>query len=217
LTAFGVAVCIRAAVEHLWDAKSLSGLSIAVQGLGHVGMELCRILHESDAMLIVADIDARKAKAAADAFGATTIGVHEIHAAKCDVLAPCALGGVLSASTIPHVQARLVCGAANNQLATIDDAMRLQQRGIIYAPDFIANAAGICSVASEILNINDPAWVKAKITALGQTLREVLARSAETHETTAVVAERMARDRIAAGMSQGPTPQPAATIQTPSQ
>lgn len=216
LTAFGLSICIRAAVEHLWAAKSLSGLKIAVQGLGHVGMELCRILHESGAKLIVADIDGRKTKAA-ETFGAKAVGVHEIHAAKCDVLAPCALGGILSASTIPHIQARLVCGAANNQLATIDDAMRLQQRGIAYAPDFIANAAGICSVASEILNINDPAWVKAKITALGQTLREVLARSAETLETTAVVAERMARDRIAAGSSPAPASQPAASILAPSQ
>jgi leucine dehydrogenase len=198
-TAFGVAVCLQAAVDHLWAGRSLSGLTIAVQGLGNVGMELCRILHESGASLIVADIDEQKTKAAAEAFDARIIGVEQIHAAKCDVLAPCALGGSLNASTIPHIQARLVCGAANNQLDTIDDAMRLQQRGITYAPDFIANAAGICSVASEILNINDPAWVKTRITALGQTMRDVLARSAETQQTTAVVAESLARSRIEAG------------------
>jgi leucine dehydrogenase len=195
-TAFGVATCLQAAVDHLWAAKSLSGLEIAVQGLGNVGMELCRILHDSGARLIVADIDERKTRAAIEAFGARAVGVDQIHASKCDVLAPCALGGVLNARTIPHIRARLVCGAANNQLETIDDATRLQQRGITYAPDFIANAAGICSVASEILDINDPAWVRTRITALGQTLRDVLARSAESHETTAVIAERIARSRI---------------------
>jgi leucine dehydrogenase len=198
-TALGIAVCLQAAVDHLWTAQSLTGLEIAVQGLGNVGMELCRILHECGANLIVADMDERKTKAAAEAFGANVVDVDQIHAAKCDVLAPCALGGILNASTIPQIQARLVCGAANNQLETIDDAMRLQQRGIAYAPDFITNAAGICSVASEILNINDPAWVKTKITGLGQTLRDVLAQSAETGETTAVVAERIARSRIESG------------------
>jgi leucine dehydrogenase len=196
LTAFGVAVCIQAAADHLWRAKSLSGLDVAVQGLGHVGMELCRILHESGARLIVADIDERKAKAAADAFGAKAVSVQEILAAKCDVLAPCALGGILSFSTILRIQARLICGAANNQLDTIECARRLQGRGITYAPDFIVNAAGICSVASEILGIDDPAWVKAKIMGLGQTLCEVLEHSRKTRESTAVVAERIARSRI---------------------
>ncbi len=198
ITALGIAVCIQAAIDQLWGAKSLSGLDVAVQGLGNVGMGLCKLLHEGGAKLIVADVDERKTKAAAEAFRASVIGVDEVHAAKCDVFAPCALGGILNAGTIPHIQARLICGAANNQLDTIEDAKRLQARGIAYAPDFITNAGGICSVASEILNIDDPAWVKGKITTLGQTLRDVLAQSADGGETTAVIAERMAQDRIEA-------------------
>lgn len=196
ITAQGVAICIAAAVDHLWNARSLSGLEVAVQGLGNVGMGLCRLLHDKGAKLTVADIDARKARTAADAFGARVFGVDEILKAKCDVLAPCALGGILNAKTIGHLQARLVCGAANNQLDTIDDAKRLQQRGIVYAPDFITNAGGICSVASEILNIEDPAWVNVRLTALGRTLRDVLQRSAATGETTAVIAEQLAMERI---------------------
>lgn len=195
-TANGVAVCIEAAANHLWSATSTSGLSIAVQGLGHVGMELCRILHKAGARLIVADVDDLKAQAAVEAFGASVVGVHDIHSAPCDVLAPCALGGVLSASTIPRIQARLICGSANNQLDRIEDAARLQERGIVYAPDFVANAGGICSVAAEILGIADPAWVASKISALGKTLCDVLAHAADTRETTAVIAERMAIKRI---------------------
>jgi leucine dehydrogenase len=198
ITALGVAVCIEAAINQLCGVTSLSGLQVAVQGLGNVGMGLCKLLHEGGARLIVADVDDRKTKAATEAFQASVVGVQEVHAAKCDVFAPCALGGILNAGTIPRIQARLICGAANNQLDTIDDAKRLQARGIAYAPDFITNAGGICSVASEILNINDPAWVKGKITTLGQTLRDVLAQSAVSGETTAVIAERMALDRIAA-------------------
>ena len=195
-TALGVAICMQAAAEHLWAAGSLSGLKVAVQGLGSVGMELCRILHESGAKLVVADIDAQRTKVAAETFGAETASVPDIHAATCDVFAPCALGGILNASTIPQIQARLICGAANNQLGGIEDAARLQQRGITYAPDFITNAAGICSVASEILGIDDPAWVKTKVTALGRTLCDVLVRSAESRETTACVAEQLATSRI---------------------
>jgi leucine dehydrogenase len=195
-TALGVAICMQAAAEHLWAADSLSGLKVAVQGLGSVGMELCRILHESGAKLVVADIDAQKTKVAAETFDAETASVDDIHAATCDVFAPCALGGILNASTIPQIQARLICGAANNQLGAIEDAARLQQRGITYAPDFITNAAGICSVASEILGIDDPAWVKTKVTALGRTLRDVLAGAAESRKTTAVVAEQLATSRI---------------------
>jgi leucine dehydrogenase len=198
ITAFGVAVCIEAAVNQLWAAKSLSGLQIAVQGLGNVGMGLCRLLREGGARLTIADVDERKTRAATEAFDATVVGVDEVHAAKCDVFAPCALGGILNAGTIPQIQARLVCGAANNQLETIDDARRLQARGIAYAPDFITNAGGICSVASEILKINDPAWVKGKIATLGQTLHDVLAQSADSGETSAVIAERMAQSRIEA-------------------
>jgi leucine dehydrogenase len=196
ITAIGIAVCIEAAINQLWSATSLSGLQVAVQGLGNVGMGLCRILSEGGARLIVADVDDRKTQAAAEAFQASAVDVDEVHAAKCDVFAPCALGGILNAGTIPHIQARLICGAANNQLDTIEDAMRLQARGIAYAPDFITNAGGICSVASEILNIGDPAWVKGKITTLGETLRDVLAQSADGGETTAVIAERMAQSRI---------------------
>jgi leucine dehydrogenase len=203
LTAFGVAVCMQAAVDHLWSAKSLSGFKIAVQGLGHVGMELCRILHETGARLIVADIDERKTKAAADAFGAQTVSVQDILAAKCDILAPCALGGILNFSTVLKIQARLICGAANNQLDTIDVARGLHERGITYAPDFIVNAAGICSVASEILGINNQAWVKTKVMGLGQTLRDVLEGSRRTRQLTAIVAERMARSRIEAGSRGG--------------
>lgn len=195
-TAHGVAVCIETAANYLWSATSLSGLVIAVQGLGHVGMELCRILHRAGAGLVVADVDDRKSRAALETFGAAVAGVHEIHAVRCDVLAPCALGGVLNKGTIPDVQARLVCGSANNQLERIEDADRLRARDITYAPDFIANAGGICSVAGEILNITDQAWVGNKITALGTTLRDVLVEAAERRETTALIAERMAISRI---------------------
>lgn len=197
LTARGVAGCLRAAVDHVWATVSLSGLTVAVQGLGSVGMQLCRLLHDDGARLIVADIDHRKAEAAAETFDAHVVGVHEIHAANADVLAPCALGGIINAGTVPHIQARLVCGAANNQLDSIKDAARLRDRGITYAPDFIVNAGGICSVASEILKINHPPrWVEGKIAGLAQTLSDVLAQAAESGETTAAVAERMALNRI---------------------
>ena len=162
------------------------------------------MLHESGARLIVADIDEQKTKAAADAFGARAVSIQDILAAKCDVLAPCALGGILSFSTIPRIQARLICGAANNQLDTIDDARRLQGRGITYAPDFIVNAAGICSVASEIFDIHDPTWVKTKSWGLVETLREVLERSHKTREIDRRCrGTRIARSRIGTRAASG--------------
>jgi len=198
-TARGVVACLRAAALSCLGKAELRGLRVAVQGLGHVGGRVAELLAENGATLVLADLDEAKAQEFAHRLDAMAVPTAEVHAAAVDVFAPCALGGVLDARTIPAVRARLVCGAANNQLATPEDAARLQAAGITYAPDFIVNAGGICSVAAEILGIDDPRWLESKLEGLGRPLCTVLDSAAASGRTPEAEAEALARDRIAAG------------------
>ena len=149
-TAWGVFLGLKSAVQtHL--GVGLRGLRVAVQGLGAVGMALCKLLHEAGAQLVVADLSQDRTDRAAAEFGAVVVASDVIHSQSVDVFAPCALGGVLNAASIPTIQARVIAGAANNQLANADSAVQLAARGILYAPDFVINAGGVVSVAQEHL------------------------------------------------------------------
>jgi leucine dehydrogenase len=193
-TARGVFLCLEAAVRHR-TGGGLAGRHVAVKGLGHVGFALAGYLHAAGARLTVADIDAGRVARACAAFGAAAVSVEAIAAVAADVFAPCALGGDLSAAAIPGLGAGIVCGAANNQLATPQDGARLLRRGVLYCPDYLVNAGGVISVARRPLGL-DSAEVEAKLSGLPGTLRDVLRQAEREGATPAAVADRLARARF---------------------
>jgi len=149
-TARGVMAAMRATAERIWGTDELAGRRVAVQGVGKVGMSLVKRLTEAGAETIVADIDPAATDHAVATYGSKAVELDEIFDVECDVFAPCALGGILDETTIPRLRAQAVCGSANNQLATDDDAARLADRGILYAPDFVVNAGGVINIAVEM-------------------------------------------------------------------
>lgn len=186
-TAWGVFVSIEEGVRrHL--GRSLEGVSVAVQGLGAVGGHLAEHLHHAGAKLIVADVDAAKLERFRTQFGATVVDVKEIIATECDVLAPCALGAALNANTVDSVRAKIIAGAANNQLGTLEDGDRLAQRGILYLPDFLVNAGGIISVAREFRNEGSEEAVMAEVTQIRERVAELMDRVAQSGVAPARVA-----------------------------
>ncbi len=148
-TASGVLFGIKAAIQHKYKAESLEGMTIAIQGLGHVGANLALQLYKSGAKLILADIDTAQVKKVAKRTQAQIIDPQEILFADCDVLAPCALGGILNEETIPKLKTKVIAGAANNQLTHEKDGQLLYDRGILYAPDYVINAGGLISCTAE--------------------------------------------------------------------
>ncbi|TJY62925.1 Glu/Leu/Phe/Val dehydrogenase [Sinimarinibacterium sp. CAU 1509] len=195
-TAYGVFCGIRAAVRAQLGRDDVAGLRIAVQGLGHVGWHLCELLHAAGARLVVADLNAQTVERARAQFGAETLGVDRILFAPVDVLAPCALGAILNAESIPQLQTRIVAGAANNQLATDADGERLRERGILYAPDYVINAGGIINAGAEYLQSMDEAAVMAKVAGIEQSLLDIFDRANELGVPTHRIADELARRRI---------------------
>lgn len=194
-TALGVRVGIEAAVQHQLGVDRLQGLTVAIQGLGHVGFDLARQLHEAGARLIVADIDPSRTQRAAEAFGARISSVDDIVAAEAEVFAPCALGAVINPSSLPRLRCKVVAGAANNQLATDDLGEQLREAGILYAPDYVINAGGIIKVCAEYYR--EPAdSVEGRVLAIKQTLAEVFATADRQGISTRLAADRMAEARF---------------------
>ncbi len=151
VTAWGVFHGIRACLEVAFGNPDPAGRTVAIQGVGSVGYHLARFLHEAGARLIVTDISQRHLARAVEEFGAEVVDGDDFYATKCDVLAPCAIGGVINAATIPQIQAPIIAGAANNQLDDEDrDGAKLDERGIIYAPDYVINAGGLINVYAEL-------------------------------------------------------------------
>jgi len=194
-TALGVVQAMRVAVRQRLGAE-LSDVTVGVQGLGHVGYALCELLHEQGAKLVVAEPRSEVAARAADRFGAMVMSSRALLSARVDVLAPCALGGVLEAETVEQLRAKVVCGAANNQLASEDMADRLAERDVLYAPDFLANAGGIINVAGEYLGWRSPE-VRRRVLAIGNKMAAVLALAERNGITPDEAARALALERIA--------------------
>lgn len=189
-TALGVFAAMEAAAT-----RPLRGARVAVQGLGSVGLRLAQRLHEAGARLVVADVDPQRTRDAAAAFGAEVVGVDSIHRADADVFSPNALGAVLNADTIPELGAPVVCGGANNQLATPEDGPRLLERAVRYAPDYVVNAGGIINVMAEYLK-EPQAVVETRVRAIADRVRLILATAARERMSPHEVADGMARERI---------------------
>ncbi|MBC7896403.1 MAG: Glu/Leu/Phe/Val dehydrogenase [Cytophagaceae bacterium] len=175
VTARGVFRALQASACHRWGSDDIAGRTVAVQGLGNVGTYLCAELHAHGAKLVVTDIDASRIKHAVDTFGARAVDLEQIYGVKADIFAPCALGGILNDDTIPQLTAEIVAGAANNQLLKQErHGVDIEKRGILYAPDFVANAGGVINVYSELA---------------GWTSQRALRKADEIYETTLGVFE----------------------------
>lgn len=194
-TANGIYFCMRAATEQVYGSPDLGGLTVAIQGVGNVGERLARRLATDGARLIIADIDDAKARAVAAETGATVATIGDILFRSADILSPCALGGVLSGRSIPGLKARIIVGGANNQLATAEDDERLRAAGILYCPDYLANAGGIIDLHYQRSNWTSEA-VDKHVAGLALTFREVAERSAAMGVGTAHVADAIARERF---------------------
>jgi leucine dehydrogenase len=195
-TALGVFEGLKAATRFALGRDELDGVSVALQGLGSVGRELARRLHEAGARLVVADIDPVAVEAVVQRHDADAVGVDEILFADGDVLSPNALGGVLNDETIPRLRAKLVCGAANNQLAAPRHGAALDARGILYAPDYVVSAGGLIAGIEEVSGF-DPQIATRKVRRVGETLTEVLEVAASEEIPPSAAADRLARERIA--------------------
>lgn len=149
VTAYGVFVGIKSAVEYRLQRDNLRGLKIAVQGLGNVGFHLCELLHKEGVLLFITDVDQEKIERAVQQFGATPVELDKIYDVDADIFSPCALGAVINDETIQRLKVKVVAGAANNQLTEVRHGQMLAERGILYAPDYAINAGGIISVYYE--------------------------------------------------------------------
>lgn len=197
-TAYGIFKGIEAAVRFKLGHDSVAGLSVAVQGAGHVGYYLCKYLHAAGATLIVADIDAGRVARVCDEFSAVAAGLDDILCQEVDVVAPCALGAILDQDSIPGLRAAIVAGGANNQLATVADGQRLMDAGILYAPDYVINGGGIINVASEYFGDVDDAAVMERVAEIGPRLTRIFEEAQRSGQPTSVIADNQARQIIAA-------------------
>jgi leucine dehydrogenase len=199
-TARGVFVGVVAAVHHKLGRDDIEGVKVAVQGVGNVGRRLVEYLHESGARCWVSDIHAERVQQVADETGATAVAAQDVMGLDVDVFAPCALGAVLNSETIPKLQARIVAGAANNQLEQSVHGEALMREGILYAPDYVINAGGVIDVAFERTGY-DLDKVVAKVNGIAASLTEIFERSDSEQRPTSEVADALARERFTVEMA----------------
>ena len=199
-TAYGVLWAMKAVARHLWGDTSLVGRHVAIAGVGKVGRALLGHLVEERARVSVADVTPAAVDRAVAEAGAEAVGVEKIHAVECDIYAPCALGGALSAETIPELRCAAVVGSANNQLADgVASARLLAGTGVLYAPDFVANAGGLINIAEELAPGGyRPDRARTAVQRIFDTVTSVLQAAEVDGVTTAEAADRRAESRIAA-------------------
>lgn len=150
VTAHGVFRAILASAKERWGSDDLHGKTVAIQGCGSVGRYLAKELHDAGAKLIVSDIDPERTKRVASETGATVVAPDAIYSVQADIFAPCALGGIINDDTIPELKVEIVAGGANNQLLEPRHGDILEQRGLLYTPDYVANAGGVINVYGEV-------------------------------------------------------------------
>ena len=194
-TAYGVFLGIKAAIKHKYQTDSLEGMTVAIQGVGHVGSNLALQLYENGAKLILADIDTAQVKKLAQKTNAQIADPQEILFVDCDLLAPCAFGGVFDDKTIPKLKAKIIAGAANNQLVYEQHGQSLYDRGILYAPDYVINAGGLISCTVEFEGYSEE---KSKISLrkIYDHLLHIFKISEDQNIACNLAANKFAEDRI---------------------
>ena len=197
VTAHGVFRAIQASAKERWGSDDLSTRTVSVQGAGHVGYYLAKELHEAGAKLVITDIDAERVKQVVQEFGARSVAPDDIYGVQADIFAPCALGGILNDKTLPQLKCEIVAGAANNVLLEERHGVAIEERGILYAPDYVANAGGVINVYSELAG-----WSSArafrKADEIYDTILKVFAIAKSDRVPTYVAADRLAEQRIKA-------------------
>ena len=196
-TAWGVYHALRAVAEQLWGDAALDGRHVAIAGTGKVGSDLARRLAAAGCRLTLADVRDDVVGPLAKDLGADVVDPARVHAVECDVLSPCALGATLNENTIPELHCSAICGCANNQLATDEDGDRLAAAGVLYAPDYVANAGGVINIGVEL----DPGGYDlerafGRVATIQDTLRRVFERAKADGVTPARAADRLAEDRL---------------------
>lgn len=195
LTALGVKQGIKASLQYYFGSPELVNRHVAIQGVGSVGYLLAEMLFQEGAKLTVCDVNQQAVDQCVKQFGATPCSLEEVMQLKCDVLAPCALGAVLNKDTIPTIRAPIVAGAANNQLATPEDGVRLSDRDIVYAPDYVINAGGIIHVAYQYQGKNYDRIIE-KVNDIYHTTLSILNRAKEKNKPTSETAEQLALEKL---------------------
>jgi leucine dehydrogenase len=196
MTGLGLYMGMKACALEMWGSDSLSGKRVALQGFGKVASRTAHHLLEEDAQLVVTDIYEGALDRARD-LNLKVVGQDKIYDSDCDIFAPCALGGILNEDTIPRLKARVVAGAANNQLRSDEDGEELHRRGILYAPDYIVNAGGIINAASEIGVAYSAERAREKTERIYDIIGRVIQISKSEEIPTALAADRLAEERIA--------------------
>jgi leucine dehydrogenase len=196
-TAYGTFLGMQAACDFRYGSSDLKGRTIAVQGIGHVGMYLVEHLAKAGAKIFVSDTNQAYLERAKKDYGATVVGLDEIYTVKAEIFSPNAIGQTVNQKTISSLSCEIIAGAANNQLSDQSMYEVLAKRNITYCPDFVINAGGVISVAGEL----QPGgwkedWVRAKVERIGQTVFTCLKEAQKDSVATEVVALRMAKERI---------------------
>ena len=196
-TAYGTIQGLLAALKYKFGNEDIGKYTYAVQGAGHVGMEFIKLLREHGAKVYVTDIDADLVKSAVENYGCTAVGLDEIYDTDADVYSPCALGGTVNEKTLPRLKCKVICGAANNQLANDAIGEEVEKRGILYAPDYAVNAGGVMNVSLEIDGYN-----RERAMRMMRTVYENVGRIFQIAKRDSIptfkAADRLAEERIAA-------------------
>ena len=197
VTAHGVFRAVQASANKRWGSDSLEGKTVSIQGCGNVGRHLAKELHEAGARLVVSDIDAAKAKRVAETTGASIVEGDAIYSTDADIFSPCALGGIINDETIPRLRVEVVAGGANNQLLEERHGDALEDKGILYAPDYVANAGGVINVYGEVAG-----WDAQRALDKADDIYDTVLRVFEIAESDRIptyeAADRVAEQRLAA-------------------
>lgn len=200
-TAIGVFEGIKATAKFLYGSDSLDGLTIAVQGLGKVGLDVASKLHDAGAKLIVCNNgNKEKMKIAVEKFNAVEVPRESIMSQKCDIFAPCALGAIITPESVKELKCRAVAGAANNQILDDETGILLKKKGIAYAPDFIINGGGVINAGQEAFTTYNKENVLKQVRNIYNTVYSILEESKSTGEPEGVIAQRFAENRIKNGL-----------------
>jgi leucine dehydrogenase len=198
VTGYGVYMGMKAAAKHRWGKDSLAGRRIAVQGAGKVAYYLCQHLKAEGAKLVVCDIDEQKVKRVVEEMGAEAVSPDAIYDVQADIYAPCALGATINDDTLKRLKVEIVAGGANNQLAEERHGTALEEKGLLYCPDFVINAGGLINVYREIAGWSEER-AKRKAQEIYDTILRVLAIAGRDRIPTYEAADRLAEERIGAG------------------
>ena len=196
VTAWGTYQGIRACLEVVYGSPDVGGRTIAIQGIGSVGYHLTKFLHREGAKLMYCDVNERRLRSVTEQFGGKVISQEEFYRAECDVLAPCAIGGIINSRTIPMLRAPIIAGAANNQLDDeIRDGEALEKAGITYAPDYVINAGGLINVYAELKKL-PPEMAMNDAGNIFNTVKQVINKARAQSITTTAASNRLAEERI---------------------